>query len=118
MSSDLFFNYLAMRYKGTEFGNDKATFVIVMPDRKEQVVLIVSNGTVTPRFTDRLPANPTAKITAPRTLIMAMTAGDPNMTFKKLIADKKIKVEGNTAELTKFFDRIDQFDPWFNIIEP
>ncbi|MFC5872043.1 Alkyl sulfatase BDS1, metallo-beta-lactamase superfamily [Chryseobacterium arachidis] len=117
MSSELFFDYLAMRYKGTDYFKDQFNFNILLTDRNEKVGLIVKNGMVTPRIGTFLKNNITATISVSRNDLAILTAGN-NSKVNEYIKNGKIKIEGNADAFNQFIQHIDNFDPWFNIVEP
>lgn len=117
MSSELFFDYLAMRYKGTDFYKDQFNFNISLTDRNEKVGLIVRNGMVTPRIGSFLTNDVTATVAISRNDLAILTAGN-NAKVNEYIKNGKIKVEGNAEAFIKFIEHIDNFDAWFNIVEP
>lgn len=118
MSSELFFNYLAMRYKGTEENTDKFNFNFELTDTKENVGLIISNGTVTSRVGSPVKDKITATITGPRKALMALTTAEQGVDLNQLISNGTIKINGNKEAFQKFLANIENFDVWFNIIEP
>lgn len=118
MSSELFFNYLAMRYKGTDESADKDNFNIYLTDTKEWVGLVVSNGTVHPRINSVIPSDVTATITAPRTALMALSSAVSDLTLNQLIEKGIVQISGDKSAFEKFLADLDTFDTWFNIIEP
>ena len=117
MSSELFFNYLAMRYKGTEENGNSYNFNFVLPERNEKVSLIVGNGVVNPRVGSLLTKDVTATITMSRLDLAKLTAGT-DANIDDLVKDGKISIDGDTAAFKNFLEQIDTFDFWFNIIEP
>ena len=118
MSTDLFFNYLAMRYKGTDANDQKVNLNFNLTDTNEKIGLVISNGTVHKRVGSPIKNNVNATITTTRTLLMALTTADQNVTVEDLISKGLLKIEGNKNDFKSFLANIDNFDPWFNIIEP
>ena len=118
MSTELFLNYLAMRYKGTETSNEKYNFNINLTDTNEKLGLVVSNGTVHGRVNSPIKSNVDATITTTRTALMGLTTPELKVSLEDLIKKGEVKITGNQANFSKFLKNIDQFDPWFNIIEP
>ncbi|HEY9262683.1 alkyl sulfatase dimerization domain-containing protein, partial [Chitinophaga sp.] len=118
MSTDLFFNYLAMRFKGTEAAaaDMKYNFNISMPDVNQKVALIVENGTVTPRIGSHVDENVTATLTINRKDLDRVSLGESS--FNDLISDGTIKIDGDKNAFNSFLGMIDKFDFWFPIVEP
>ncbi|KQB42489.1 alkyl/aryl-sulfatase [Flavobacterium aquidurense] len=118
MSSEMFFNYLAMRYKGTEENTDKFNFNFELTDTKENVGLVISNGTVSTRVGSPIKDKVTATITGPRKALMALTGEAQDVTVDQLLSKGVLKVTGNKEAFKKFIGNIENFDVWFNLIEP
>jgi alkyl sulfatase BDS1-like metallo-beta-lactamase superfamily hydrolase len=118
MSSDLFFNYLAMRYKGTEENTNKHNFNFILQDTNEKVGLILSNGTVSTRVGTLLSKNVTATITGNRLAIAGLITPNSGVVLEELLSSGKLKIEGDTNAFKEFLSHIDNFEFWFNIIEP
>ncbi len=118
MSSDLFFNYLAMRYKGTEENTNKYNFNIQLTDTKEKVALLLSNGTVSTRIGNHLTNNVTATITISRMDLAMLTAPASKVTVEDLIKNGRLKITGDEAAFRQFLSNIENFDFWFNIVTP
>ncbi|WP_255521142.1 alkyl sulfatase C-terminal domain-containing protein [Flavobacterium hungaricum] len=118
MSTDLFFNFLAMKFKGTEADAAamKYNFNIVLPDVKEKVALIVANGVVTPRIGGSVKNNVTATITINRSDLNKVSLKEAS--FADLLKSKAIKIVGDQNAFTSFLGKIDSFNFWFNIVEP
>ncbi len=118
MSTDLFFNFLAMRFIGTDpsAARMKYNFNITMPDVNEKVVLIGENGVVNPRIGSQVSDNVTASLTINRKDLDRISLGEES--YKDLIDNGTIKITGNKDAFNSFLTKIDQFNFWFNIIEP
>ncbi len=118
MSTTLFFNYLAMRFKGTESAAAamKYNFEIIMPDVKEKVALIVENGVANPRIGGNLTEGITATITINRKDLDRISLGEAS--FDDLTKNGTISIEGDKSAFTNFLGEIDKFDFWFHIVEP
>lgn len=118
MSTKLFFNYLAMRFKGTEQEAIQMdyNFNITMPDTNEKVALIVENGVANPRIGSHINKDVTASITVNRKDLDRISLGEA--TYADLIKDGTIKITGNKKAFDAFLSQIDTFEFWFNIVEP
>lgn len=118
MSTDLFFNFMAMKFKGTDADAAKMNynFNIILPDVKDKVALIVSNGVVTPRIGSNLTQNVTASITIDRKNLDLISLGQAK--YEDLYKDGRLKIDGDKASFDKFLSKLDSFNFWFNIIEP
>jgi len=118
MNLDLFFNYMAMKFIGTDAEAAKMNYVfnIVLPDIKGKVTLIVENGTVTPRIGSNVKGDVTATVSIRRSDLDRITLGEAN--YQDLIKNGDIKFDGNKEAFNKFLSKIDNFKFWFNIVEP
>ncbi|HEY4286635.1 MAG TPA: alkyl sulfatase dimerization domain-containing protein [Puia sp.] len=118
MSTSLFFNFLAMRFKGTEpaAAAMKYNFSVSMPDVNEKVALIIENGVVNIRIGSSLPDPVTATITINRKDLDRVTLGEAK--FKDLVDNGTVKISGDNAAFTSFLGMIDNFNFWFHIVEP
>ncbi len=118
MSLDLFFNFMAMKFIGTDKEAQKMNynFNFIFPDISKKAVLIVANGVVTPRIGSNLNDNVTATITINRKNLDRISLGE--VKYKELIDDGTIKIDGDGEAFTKYLSKLDSFDFWFNIVEP
>lgn len=118
MSTSLFFNFFAMRFKGTEpaAAAMKYNFNITMPDVNEKVALIVENGVINPRIGSHVTEGVTASITMNRKDLDKISLGEAS--FKALIDNDTIKITGDKAAFNNLLAMIDKFDFWFHIVEP
>jgi len=118
MSLDLFFNFMAMKFKGTDddAAKMKYNFNIILPDVKDKVTLIVANGVVTPRIGSNITEDITATITINRKDLDRVSLGE--VKYEELIKNGTIKTEGDVEAFSKFLSKLDSFNFWFSIIEP
>lgn len=118
MSLDLFFNYIAMRFKGTEpeAAKMKYNFNLNFPDVKQKAALIISNGAMTPRIGSNVTKDVTATITVNRTDLDKITLGQAK--FEDLVNKGSIKIDGDAEAFKKAMSMVESFNFWFNIIEP
>jgi alkyl sulfatase BDS1-like metallo-beta-lactamase superfamily hydrolase len=118
MSTTLFFNFLAMKFKGTDpvASAMKYNFNIILPDVNEKVALIVENGVVNPRIGSNLENNVKATITINRKDLDRISLGEAK--FDDLIANGTINITGDKNAFVSFLGMIENFNFWFNIVEP
>ncbi len=118
MSLDLFFNFMAMKFIGTDKEAQKMNynFNFIFPDISKKAVLIVANGVVTPRIGSNLNNNVTATITINRKDLNRISLGE--ITYKDLIDDGTIKINGDGEAFNNYLSKLDSFNFWFNIVEP
>lgn len=118
MTLELFFNYIAMRFIGTDAEAQQMdyNFNVILPDVNTKACLIVSNGVVTPRIGSNLIKDVTATVTLNRSDLDKTSLGEA--TFEELVKSGAIKIDGDAEAFNKFLTKIDEFDFWFNIVEP
>ena len=116
MSTELYFNYLGMKFNGIENPDMKYNFNINLTDTKEKVGLIVSNGAVMPRIGMLIPDNVTATINIKRSDLDKVSLKET--TFEELRKNGDLKIDGDQKAFFNFLSKNDVFKFWFNIIEP
>jgi alkyl sulfatase BDS1-like metallo-beta-lactamase superfamily hydrolase len=118
LSTKLFFDYLAMKFNGTDNDAQKMqfNFNFSLPDVNEHIALIIEDGVVNPRFAYTLKKDVTATITVNRTDLDKMIM--KQISLLDLIKNKAMIIEGDSNAFLAFFSKIDNFKFWFNIIEP
>lgn len=116
MSTELYFNYLGMQFKGTENGDLKYNFNINLTDTNEKVAIIVSNGTVMPRVGESIKKDVTSTISVKRSDLDKVSLGEAK--FEDLVKNGDLKIEGDQKAFFNFLSKMDVFNFWFNIVEP
>lgn len=122
MSNELYFDYLAMKFKGTDPGADVMNFKfnITMPDvaaPDSLVTLIVSNGAVTPRIGSHVPS-PTGEVLVNRGSLDTLSID--HLSYQDLKDQDHIDFDSPNCELAfdDFMAKVDSFIFWFNIVTP
>lgn len=117
LSTELFFDYIAMRFKGTDpqAAQMDYRFNISLPDSKEKIALLVGNGVVNTRYGKSI-ESPTANITVNRKDLNRMAL--KQVGFVDLLKSGGIRIDGNDKAFKHFFSKVDNFDFWFNIVTP
>ena len=116
MDTQLYFEYLGMRFKGDENANLTYNFNINLTDTNEKLALIVSNGAVMPRMGKHVKKNITATINMTRSDLNKVSLGEAQ--FADLLKTKAIDIDGDAEAFPNFMSKIDQFEFWFNIVQP
>lgn len=116
MSTELYFNFLGMQFKGTENGDLKYNFNIDLTDTKEKVAIIVSNGAVMPRVGEFVKKDVTSTIHVKRSDLDKVSLGEAK--FEDLVKNGDLKINGDQEAFFNFLSKLDVFEFWFNIIEP
>jgi alkyl sulfatase BDS1-like metallo-beta-lactamase superfamily hydrolase len=115
MSLTLLFNYFAMRIKGPEAAGKEITLNLVFTDTGDEAVLELRSGTLNHSL-DRQADAPDATVTLERKDLDAVIIGDADLVEEAKRG--KIKVEPDVSPLAELVDLLDDFDIWFNVIEP
>jgi alkyl sulfatase BDS1-like metallo-beta-lactamase superfamily hydrolase len=115
MSLDLFFNYLGVRLNGEKAGGTNVTLNWVFTDTGEQVLLHLSNGALS-HVIGRTDDSADATITLTRAALNRFILGQS--TLDDEAQNGEIAVEPEIAPLDTLLGLLDEFDLWFNIVEP
>ena len=115
MSLDLFFNYLGVRLKGDEAGGAAATINWVLTDTDERLVLRLSNGALS-HVLGATADDADATLTLTRAALNRFILGDA--TFAELVEQGELTADPSLDPLHAILALLDDFDLWFNIIEP
>jgi alkyl sulfatase BDS1-like metallo-beta-lactamase superfamily hydrolase len=115
MSLDLFFNYLGVRLNGAKAGGTDVTLNWVFTDTHEQVLLRLSNGALS-HVIGRTDPSADATITLTRVALNRFILGQS--TLDDEASSGEITVEPDIAPLDTLLGLLDDFDLWFNIVEP
>ncbi len=115
MSVDLFFNYMGVRLNGEKAGGVAITLNWVLTDTNERVVLDLSNGALS-HVIGRTDDEADATITLTRAALNRYILGQT--TLDEEASRGEISVSPDIAPLDTLLGLLDDFDLWFNIIEP
>ena len=115
MSVNLFFNYMGVRLNGEKAGGVAITLNWVLTDTNERVVLDLSNGALS-HVIGRTDDEGDATITLTRAALNRYILGQT--TLDEEASRGEISVSPDIAPLDTLLGLLDDFDLWFNIIEP
>ena len=115
MSLDLFFNYMGVRLNGAKAGGNDVTLNWVFTDTGEKVLLRLSNGTLS-HVIGRTDDGADATITLTRGALNRFILGQT--TLDDEASSGEISVSPEIAPLDTPLGLLDDFDLWFNIVEP
>jgi alkyl sulfatase BDS1-like metallo-beta-lactamase superfamily hydrolase len=115
MSLDLFFNYLGVRLNGEKASGTDVTLNWVFTDTREQVLLRLSNGTLS-HVIGRTDADADATITLTQPALNRFILGETTLDAEAKSGE--IAVIPDIAPLDSLLGLLDEFDLWFNIVEP
>ena len=111
----MFLDFMGVRFDPQDADDLKVKINLDFTDTEEQFVLSLENSVLNniPRKQDP-EANASLKLT--RALFNRVALGETN--FAKEIVLGNVKFSGNPLALTRVFGRLQEFDPWFNIVTP
>ncbi len=114
MSTELFFDYLAVRLNGSKAGDRAMTLGLTLTDVGESWTLMVRNGALSHRAGAADDAEVTVRIA--RSDLDTVILGAAPLTGQ--IADGRAQLDGDEQVLHDFVALLDDFEFWFNIVTP
>lgn len=115
MPIESFFDYLAIKLNGPKAAENPMTLNFNLPDRKEKYLLQIKNGVL--NYTaDKNSDKADATLNVNRSDFNSLLSGSAKM--EDLVSDKKIEIQGNKESFKIFSTLFDDFNPWFNLVEP
>ena len=115
MSIELYLDYLAIQINPEKAEGKDLSFNLEFTDLNENYYLTLENSVLF--YTkNKVGDNPTAAITLTRDTFNEILMGQAE--FKELVENGNIKVEGEIEEYYELMNSLDNFELWFNIIEP
>ncbi|MGA8165069.1 MAG: alkyl sulfatase dimerization domain-containing protein [Waddliaceae bacterium] len=112
---DILFEYLAIRLNGPKAAGHVIKLNLNVPDVDEQHVLFVKNG-VLHHVSNQQADDADATITITRSKLNEIFGGET--TIAKEISSGDVEVTGNSEKITRFFQLLDTFDFWWNVVTP
>tara|TARA_R110000824_G_scaffold118960_15_gene272357 strand:+ start:49751 stop:51649 length:1899 start_codon:yes stop_codon:yes gene_type:complete len=106
---------LSVRLNGLKAGAREITLNLEFTDTKECYLLWLENA-VLHHIKDRHSDNAQASIATTRLGLVQLVLGEAPLD--KLMADGKMKIEGDKAALSELVDLLDYFNFWFEIVMP
>ncbi|CDZ78449.1 Metallo-beta-lactamase superfamily protein [Legionella massiliensis] len=115
MSTDLFFDFLAVKLNGEKAANTVLSLNFVFPDINEKYVVELNNGSL--HHIQGYQVNKAdATITLDRETLNQIIM--KQKTIASVQENKELKIDGNQEGLKQLLSFIDNFDFWFNIVTP
>ena len=113
--TSMFLDFMGVRFDPEDADDLKVKINLDFTDTDEQFVLSLENSVLNNIPGKQDPdANASLKLT--RTLFNRVALGETS--FSKEIVLGNVKFSGNPLALTRVFGRLQEFDPWFNIVTP
>ena len=115
MSSDMFFDYLAIGLDGEKAADVEMTIELEFPDRDEQWLLHISNGVL--RYNaDRRAVDPTIVLRIDRSDFIQVLSGTAKLP--RLLLQDRATLDGGLIALARFGGLFERFTPDFEIVKP
>ena len=115
MSSDLFFDFLAIGFKGDEAADVQMTIELEFEDRDEQWLLEISRG-VLRYYPNRRAEDPTIALSIRRVDFVGVLTGA--VSLPRLLLEDKASLDGGLLALARFGRLFERFSPAFEIVKP
>jgi alkyl sulfatase BDS1-like metallo-beta-lactamase superfamily hydrolase len=115
MSSDMFFDYLAISLDGEEASDVDMTIELEFTDRNERWLLEISKG-VLRYHADRHVEDPTIALRIDRSDFVGVLSGQAKLP--KLLRQDRATLDGGLIALARFGSLFERFSPDFEIVEP
>ncbi len=112
---DLFFDALAVRLNGPKAAGKTAALNFVFPDAGEKISVTLGNGVIN-YVSGTLAEDVDATVTVSRQNWNELAAN--MVTLDALLDDGRVEVDGDASALTDLFALLDDFEIFFNIVEP
>ncbi len=118
LSTELFFDFLAVRLNGPKAEGRTVRTLWNFSDRNQAYLLNLENSTLTwlPRSPGPAPAGLDASLTLTRATLDEILLR--RLTFPAAVASGAIRLEGNPLKLFELLQLLDNFEPGFAIVEP
>ncbi len=115
MSIELYLDFMAIRINPEKVEGKKLSFNLEFTDLKENYYITLENSVLF--YTKgKVGDNPTAAIALSRDSFNEILMGQDR--YEELVDNGQIKVEGKIEEYYELMNTLDDFELWFNIIEP
>ncbi|MDD1780913.1 MBL fold metallo-hydrolase [Enterovibrio sp. ZSDZ35] len=115
MDTELFLDYLGVRLNGDKAAGVDYTINFVLPDVNETFLVELENAHLN-NLKGVQSDNPDMTLTVDRAALNKVLMGKASLN--DLVSAGQAKIEGNAKALTDIAGMLDNFEFWFNIIEP
>ena len=115
MTSEMLFDYMAVRIDGPEAADADLVLEIAFTDRGERWVLEVTNGVLHYREGQRHP-DPNLVLELSRADFIGLFGGDVGVL--DMLGEGRLDLSGNPLALVTFASLFETFDPSFEIVRP
>lgn len=115
MPIESFFDYLAIKLNGLKAAENPMSINLEIPDQNQKFNLQIKNGVLN-YFEKKQDDKANLSLKIDRKDFNKVILGQISMD--DLVKENKLSIEGNKADFQKFLTLFDQFNPWFNLVEP
>lgn len=115
LSLAMILNYMGIRLNGPDAAGREVTINLFLTDTREEALLRLVNGSLSHSL-ERRSDTADAEVTTTREVLNRMVADE--LSLDQAISAGDVKVEPDAQPLLDLFALFDEFDLWFNVIEP
>jgi alkyl sulfatase BDS1-like metallo-beta-lactamase superfamily hydrolase len=118
LSTELIFDYMAVRLNGPKAEGKKVLTHWTFTDQRQAYVLNLENSTLSwlPKTTETSNAGVDASLTLSRATLDDILLR--KLSFPDAVQSGAIRIEGNPMKLFEVLQLLDNFEPYFPIVEP
>ncbi|WP_336743360.1 alkyl/aryl-sulfatase [Aureimonas altamirensis] len=114
MSPEMLFDFLAVRLNADKAAGQRLVLNVNFDDIQKNYTLTVDNSVL--NYSSRQSATADATATLSKDTLDDLNLG--TATVPDLVADGRIKIDGDASAFQRFFAMLDTFSPDFNIVTP
>lgn len=111
----LLFDFMAVRFNPEDASDVEGRINFVFPDTQEKILLSLKNSVLN-NIRDYNDPDANLTVTLDRTVFNKIIS--KQSSFPKELVSGNVKIWGNPIPLYSIFSRLDEFDPYFNIVTP
>ena len=113
--TEMFLDFLGVRFNPQDADDLDITLNLKFTDTEENFVLRLKNSVLN-NISNKIADEPNAEMTMTRKVFDLIALRETNMAIE--IAKGNIKIGGNPLAVLNIFRRLDNYDPFFNIVTP
>ena len=113
--TEMFLDFLGVRFNPQDADDLDITLNLRFTDTEENFVLRLKNSVVN-NISNKIADEPNAEMIMTRKVFDLIALRETNMAIE--IAKGNIKIRGNPLAVLNVFRRLDNYDPFFNIVTP
>ena len=113
--TEMFLDFLGVRFNPQDADDLDITLNLKFTDTEENFVLRLKNSVLN-NISNKIADDPNAEMIMTRKVFDLIALRETNMAIE--IAKGNIKIGGNPLAVLNIFRRLDNYDPFFNIVTP